>query len=497
MSKQLPKIVASTILAALPLTCFALPIDWHGTFGVDTTILNDYRRVSTTSVGGGVDSQEVASSGKSSLSWQSYVFKLAPSIVINDAATFYSEMTTGYAYGGFLGDSTRTSYKSDSSNNNQNSGQLYIHNQAAGETINLKKAYLELSSDTATYVIGRHTYNWALGAIYNGGQGSWDRHAYSRDGITMKLKINNFHVHPFWSKTSNGGNGTPTSTLNDTSTAKEMGVALLYDNPEKDIAFGMLYGKKSSSANNAFYKTAITQGAATTTTPIGEAEVTVTDIYFKKIFGKFDLAAEVPLFSGDLGNLMNTGNKTTFSAKALLLQSNFRSSDNWTIGLDAGQVSGQDGSLTKFSAVYLNPNYQVSNILFRYNLNAPADVNQSIYDGSVTNARYLKARSSYKSEKWIFDTSVLYAKAVDYAKAGEKFYNHTKYKMSTGVATVAQSDDLGTEIDFNSTYQWNNELSVGTNLGYLITGDYFGFTNAVANPTKNSLLIQLNTAIKF
>jgi len=209
------------------------------------------------------------------------------------------------------------------------------------------------------------------------------------------------------------------------------------------------------------------------------------------------MAAEVPLLSGDLGNLMNTGTKTTFSAKALLLQTNYKSSDNWTLGVDAGQVSGQDGSTTKFSALYLSPNFQVSNILFKYNLNAPKDSSQSLYDASMTNVRYVKARSTYKSEKWTFDTSVLYAKAVDYAKVGEKFYNHTKYKMSTGVATVAQSDDLGTELDFNSTYQWNNELSVGTNLGYLITGDYFAFTNGVANPTKNSLLIQLNTAIKF
>jgi len=207
MSKQLPKILASTVLAALPLTSFALPIDWHGAFGVDTTILNDYRRVSTTgAVAPSNDSQEVASSGKSALSWQSYVFKLAPSIIINDAATFYGEMTTGYAYGGFLGDSPQTS-----ATDTKNSGQLYIHNEAAGQTFNLKKAYLELNSDTATYVIGRHAYSWGLGAIYHGGtdhlkkeSSPWDRHSYTRDGITMKLKINNFHVSPYWSKTSNG-----------------------------------------------------------------------------------------------------------------------------------------------------------------------------------------------------------------------------------------------------------------------------------------------------
>ena len=64
---------------------------------------------------------------------------------------------------------------------------------------------------------------------------------------------------------------------------------------------------------------------------------------------------------------------------------------------------------------------------------------------------------------------------------------------------TTQSDDLGTEIDMNATYKWNNEISIGAGLGYLITGDYFSYTNDanVKNEAKSSLLLQVNTSVTF
>jgi hypothetical protein len=485
MSKQIQKIMATSVLALFPLVSQALPIDWHGSFGVDTTLINDFRRIkSKTAVAATDASQEVAlaAGNKANASWQSYILKLSPTMVINDAATFFGELTTGYANGGFLGDSAQTN------SGTTNAGALYPQNQAAGQAINLKKAYLEIYSDTATYVLGRHTYNWGLGAIYNDGKDTWNRHAYSRDGITMKLKVGNFHLSPFWSKVSNISGVAPTTTpgFTDPSNAKEIGTGLLYDNPERDISFGMLYGKKSTEANNAFY------GAA--------SELTVTDLYFKKIFGKFDLTVEAPLMSGDLGNVSGyaPGTKMSYSAKAFILQSNYKMSDAWTIGLDAGQVSGQGDDTGKFSALYLNPNYQVANLLFRYNLSAVSDGAQSIYDSYLTNARYFKLRSTYNSEKWTFDYALIMATAMEVAEAGKNAYNHTKFKTITNSNTT-QSNSLGTEVDVNARYQWNKEISIGSSLGYLITGDYFAYTNDATKPNEaqSSYVLQLNAAVSF
>ena len=486
MTMPLNKIMAIALLAVVPATSFALPIDWHGAFGVDSTLISNYRRIKATTDQTSTDpgSQEVAlgAGAKGSANWLSYVFKLSPTMIINDAATFKAELTTGYANGGMLGDSSQTDAK------DTNGIPLYYHNQAKGSAVNIKKAYLELYSDTATYLIGRHTYQWGMGAIYNDGSNAWDRHASSRDGVTMKLKVGNFHVHPFWSKVANTGLTTATD-------AKEYGVGLLYDNAERDIAFGIMYGIKSSNGSN----TTITSTIQTPTQAVGATSVKVTDIYLRKTWDKFDISVEVPLMFGDLGKTTAGGPNVSYSTKAILAQTNYRPSDSWTVGLDGGHVNGHDGSSSKFGALYLNPNYQVANLLYRYNTNAigPNGTDGSVYDSYITNSMYLKLRSSYNADKWIFDTAIIYAKALEVASAGQSSYNHTKNKLF--VANTTQSDDLGTEIDLNATYKWNNEISLGAGLGYLITGDYFGYTNSttVKNETKNSMLLQVNTSVTF
>ena len=490
MSKQLQKLLATIVLAFLPVASYALPIDWHGSFGVDSTLLSDYRRISAKDTNSsGLGTQEVSlDTGKNtSAAWQSYIFRLAPTMVINDAATFFGELSTGYANGGFLGDSAQTDKAA------ANGAPLFYHNQAAGSNLAVKKAYLELYSDTATYMIGRHTYEWALGAIYNDGNDVWDRHASSRDGITMKLKIGNFHVSPYWSKVSGEG-------YTDSTNAKEYGAALLYDNQERDIAFGLLYGKKTNSTSNTIYKTAMNDPATPPTlTLIGENNITVTDLYLKKIFGKFDMAVEVPLMSGNLGATLPTSSTTTYSAKAFVLQTNYKYTDSWTFGFDGGQVSGHDGSTSKFSALYLNPNYQVANVLFRYNIAALGGglSGASVYDSYITNARYFKIRSTYNSEKWTFDSALIHATALEVASPGLPAYNHVTNRIFTPILT--QANNLGTEIDLNAKYHWNKEISIGSGLGYLFTGDYFAFTNDVSKPntTKNSLLLQINTSVSF
>ena len=483
MTMSLNRFMAIALLAVVPATSFALPIDWHGAFGVDSTLISGYRRVKATAVQTNNDgSQEVGldAGGKDSANWLSYVFKLSPTMIINDAATFKAELTTGYANGGMLGDSSQT----DSANTNKIP--LYYHNQANGSNVNIKKAYLELYSDTATYVVGRHTYNWALGGIYNDGANAWDRHASSRDGITMKLKVGNFHVHPFWSKVANTGLTTATDV-------KEYGVGLLYDNPERDIVFGIMYGIKASNGSN----TTITSNTQTANFNVGETDVKITDLYLKKTWDKFDVAIEVPLMDGELGRSVAGGPIVSYSSKAILAQTNYRLNDSWTFGVDGGHVNGHDGSSSKFGALYLNPNYQVANLLYRYNIGAIGNNGANVYDSYITNSMYIKLRSSYSTEKWTFDTAVIYAKALETATAGQAAYNHAKNKIFTAVTT--QSDDLGTEIDMNATYKWNNEISIGAGLGYLITGDYFGYTNdtTVTNEAKSSLLLQINTAVTF
>ena len=121
---------------------------------------------------------------------------------------------------------------------------------------------------------------------------------------------------------------------------------------------------------------------------------------------------------------------------------------------------------------------------------------QNLHDSYITNALYWKIYANWKFEKWDFDLAFIAATAQDTATAGATAFNH-----STGVAFTAignQADDLGQEIDLGFTYHWNEEITVGGTFGYLLTGDYWAYTNTGSNNTaENSYAAQLRTAISF
>ena len=168
MGKYLKTLIALTLIT--PITVWSLPIDWHGAFGVDSTLIDNYRRIEAVSDNSGTaGTQEVplAPGAHANASWQSYVFRLNPVIIVNDSASLKGEISSGYNRGGTLGeDSTRND--PNSANNFGNS--LYYYNQSTGNnSLVMNKFYMELYSDTATYQIGRHSFHWGLGALMNAG----------------------------------------------------------------------------------------------------------------------------------------------------------------------------------------------------------------------------------------------------------------------------------------------------------------------------------------
>ncbi len=480
----------------------ALPIDWHGVLGFDTTSIDSYRRLDKKSDdsnfmnannGGTQELPLGGSGGKDSANWQSYVFRIEPHIIINDSATIKSEWTTGYGRGGRLGDATAQSNEPGFGN----ALYPYAFNDGS-DAIVLNKLYAELYSDTATYVLGRHSAHYGLGVVYNSGEDAWDRFSFVRDGITAKIKLSNFNIEPFWARVNSKG------SLTKATRVKEIGVSLVYDSIERDMSFGLLYAKKKSSAANNEYQqnisgTFVNPDTGTYTgSSLGKTDVKIIDVFFKKSFGMLDFGIEVPILSGTVGSVFGTDTK--YKAKAIIAESKIKASNSWTFGINAGQVSGDDGNSTSFDAMYLNPNYQIANLLFRYNLRAVSSqdgtTSSNVYDSHIHNTMYAKAFASYTLEKWQWDLGVIWAKADQTAQLGKTSYNHTTNKTFT--ANANQEDDLGTEIDLNFKYLWNSEISVGGGVGYLFTGDYYGFNNTSSpNKVKNSYVLQLNTAIHF
>ncbi len=473
-----------TTLFALSTQAFALPIDWHGVLGFDTTIVDGYRKVeSTVDNSGAAGSQEVSlpTGGTQNANWQNYVFRLMPNIVVNDSASIKAEFSNGYGRGGFIGNDSTQSQKAGASN------QLYPFNFSdGGDALTVNQLYAELYSDTATYVIGRHSQHFGLGAVVNSGEDIWDRFFYLRDGLTIKVKLGNFKIEPYWTRVATG------NSLSKGTRIKDYGVSLIYDSVERDLAFGILYNKKQTTANSTDYTSDVTGTSQT----LANGDVKLTDIYIKKSFGNFDIGLEVPILSGEMGNLFGSG-VTKYKANAYILESHYKTSGSWSFSFLAGMVSGDDGTDNSYDAMYLNPNYQVANLLFRYNMQAVGNSSTySIYDSYINNATYIKLGSTYQSEKWKWDIAGIWAKADQTAQAGTTSYNHLTNK--TFSANYSQKDDLGLEIDTGFEYKWNSEVTVGANVGYLFTGDYFAYTNtATENAVDNSYVLQLRTSINF
>ena len=497
-----------------PTLAWAVPIDWHGTFGVDTTLINNYTRLKQSGNGGddpypgdqGNHKIPLTEGQNTTASWQSYLFKLTPIIIINDSATIKGELSSGYARGGFLGDGMSQSQTPGMGNT------LYPYNfPDSDNALVLNKFFVELYSDTATYKIGRHDSHFALGSIVNSGGNNWDRFSSVRDGITLDVKLGNFFISPYWAQISSS------DSLTGATNITEYGIQLNYKNNARDVSFGFLYNTKTNADFHSLMKSGIHNSNICYDNddstipcndenavrkedplhPIKGADITITDLFFQKKLQDFQIALEIPLINGSLGPLFgdDRGN-TNYNAKAIIFESSYQFNPKWSLLFNAGHVTGDDGS-GQFAAMYLHPNYHVANLLFRYNLFAVSNNERNIYDSYLTNTRYLKLAGEYTAPKWTWNWAIIKAWALTTAKKQQSAFNHLTNKRF--VAQLDQSDDLGLEFDINFQYKWNSAININGSLGYLFTGDYWKFTNNPKNEntTKNSYTLQLQTAINF
>lgn len=439
------KLKLATILTfILPSISFAIPIDWQGSLGFDSTIISEFNNS-----GNSPDENEA--------SFQTYLFRLSPSAIVNDSATINAEFTTGYGRGGRLGDDSTVS------NDGSNMDGLYFHHAPTStNSLVVNHLYAEIFGTTATYLIGRHPYNWALGAIFNDGKSNWSRHTSIRDGITMKINLGNFKIEPFISKRYSA------SGIGSNSKMEEYGASLEYQNLESNLSLGIYYAKIQNNSDS-------NQPENSNGNPLGKSDIKVTDFYIEKSFKDTTLSLEVPIISGTIGDAYDNGTDVTYSTQGFVLEGFHKVSDKVEVNLFMGHLQGdKDPGSKEFNTLYLNPNYQIANILFRYNVAAFNDSNKNVFDSYMSNSLYGKLEGAYLDDKSTWKLGLIYAKANE--------------------VQANQSDDLGMELDLNYTYQWNDEMAFHLNSGYLLSGEFF---KAGDNEAKNSYIINFGTNLSF
>ena len=462
------RLISSLFISTLSInSALALPIDWTGTFGVDTHMLNNTCRTND-DVTARTPEGTMGIEGDCDANFQTYIFKLNPQIIVNDGVTLKGEFSSGYIRGGFAGD--------NSANNRDGSGNnsYFFTTPAQNSALNVNQMYMELYADTALVKIGRMSKHYGLGITFDNGSDPWDRFFTMYDGIEAEMKIGNFSLVPYYAKISSKSdtNGDKEAPAGDYD-VRELGLTAKYDNKNRDLVVSVLYAKRSSEPKNTLYNA---DDGTTVDNKRGKTEVTVIEPYISKKWNKFKVAAEASLQTGDYGDVYQDGEgKSKIAANAYVLEAKYELNPKWDVGAIIGQADGDDGSSGKFEAAYLHPNYQIADLMFRYNYAAFTQGGRSIFDSSITNARFYKINGNYKTDKWVWKGALIMAKAMETAEAGKRAYHHEEsYSFSS---TKKQSDDLGFEIDFGFDYKWNPNVTISGYYGYWKVGDYYAFSN--------------------
>ncbi len=422
----------------------AVPADWKGSLAFDTNIINDVRRTNDDCTV--ADGSQCISPEENNARFQTMVLRLNPNIIVNDGVTIRSELSTGTIRNSYLGESTEVE-GSDGS----------YYTQSTNSNLNINQIYAEIYADTALFRVGRFAKHFGLGAVVNRGDKSFDRFYSGYEGVEAELKLGNFHLVPMWAKlhTSDNPNGRYD--------AYESSIAATYDNPNNNLIFGVYYSQKDVETNDKLYSA-------------GSASVNLIDIYFSKSWEQFSFQLEIPMLSGEVNDLYGTSN-ASFDANAYILETNYQLNSKWKLGINGGMIKGDDGTTNSFEGMYLNPNYKIAELLFKYNYYGFMDAtNYNIFAASMTNATYAQFFVNYSSDEWTWKMSFMWAKANEVASTGNAFFNHDN-KKHVANANADQSDDLGYEFDIAFDYQWNPNVVFTGFFGYHKVGDYYAFTN--------------------
>lgn len=456
--------LALTLMIIFTSSVYAVPADWKGSLSYDTNLIQDFRRTG--------DSCDASQNGEcikeeeDNARFQSLTLKLSPEIIVNDGVTIFSELSTG---------SVRTTNLGSSTTADKNGGGSY-YAQTTSSSLNVNQLYAELYADTALYRVGRFAKHYGLGAVLNRGGEATDRFFSGYEGIEMNLKLGSFYLTPMYAKIyspnqATTGDGNPNGRYD----AYETNIIAGYDNPNQALKFGVLYSVREVETQSQLYAAGESQN------------VTLIDVFISKTWERLKVGLEVPMVSGKIGNAYGTGD-ADFDSNAYIFESEYELSSKWKVGINAGYTKGDDGSTDSFEGFYLHPNYQIAEVMFRYNYHGFNDANAyNIYRSSIVNSTYAQFFAHYTSGEWTWRMALLWAKANEVAQDGDAFYNHDKGVLVNS-ANGDQSDELGYEADLAFDYQWNPSVKFTGFLGYHSVGEYYEFSGDGSDLDLNNVM---------
>lgn len=465
----------------------AVQLDWSGQFWFDNHWLNNYQ-LSRARPGYDADPTFINSggpyvpgAGEKNVVWYSAFLRLRPKLVVNDSLFIKSDWFVGSPIYGFFG----RGYPSSGDERFNFTG-----SQKDSFIIGAQRVWANLITDFGTFEIGRAPIQWGLGAIWNAGDELFQRYQSTGDMIRLTTKFGNFSIQPAIVKVAVGNNvagalGPNGDVIQGNDDVTDYDLAVKYDNSEEEFELGMMWTRRTG---NTAQRTIFFNPQQLGSTRIN---FNIFDFYSRKKWGRFWLGGELPLFNGSIGSIDGV-NEFDYKTFAAVFEGGY-TSDMWDVGLKFGHVPGQppsDTGDTRFRPVYLNKNYDLGLLMFNYNLqglsgrsglinNNPDTVGatnlNSPYDASVVNANYIALSPELKLDKWTLKSTFVVAFAPDVAQAGRRFYNYERRQLFNAVDN--QSSFLGWEMDYGVAFRWDENTTLGWDIGLWFPGSYYQFTN--------------------
>lgn len=492
----------------------ALTLDWSGYFRADHNFIHDYRMDKRPPAFASTDTGEfVPSEGASNTTYTTMFMKLKPKILVNDNIIVNSEWNLGDPTNGFFG------------RNVPREDRNYALSTGKGSMdMSVARLWLDVHSDFGTVQVGRAPMNWGLGVIFNAGDDPFDRYQSTSDTIRLVSKFGYLSLMPLYAKNATGRNTAGSrnpltgAIMEGDDDVTDYGIGLRYDNPEEDIDAGFLFYKRNASDQQTDYYYPST--GSTYAVGANGMNLKLFDFYAKKSWQRFEIGAEIPIFTGEIGDVNGVNARNLYKATAIAVEAALKY-DTWRHTLKFGTTPGQGPAPTgghgnSFSALQFHRSYKLGQILFNYNLqnfgrtnpdavpNATPNTDNSNYpytvspyDAGIVNAKYVMLSSEKHWEQWGMNFGLVWAQANQTAQAGKDAFNHRTRQWFTSVAT--QSANMGIEADFGVRYNWDDNISFGTDIGMLFPGDYFKYVNSTTrqSPANTVSAISFSAATVF
>lgn len=519
---RLNKILIAYLALFVAPAAHALTLDWAGHFRADHNFVHDYQMDKSAPgySNSGDTGEYIQGQGKKTTTFSSMFMRLKPRVLVNDNVIVRSEWNVGDPVAGFFG---RGIPREDRNNP--------LSTQKDSMDLTVSRLWLDVHTDFGTLQAGRAPMQWGLGVIFNAGDGPFDRYQSTSDTIRLISKFGYLSLMPLYAKNAMGQNLAGArnpltgNILTGSDDVTDYGLALKYENTEEDVEAGILYYKRNANdvQTNYYYPA----GQATYNGGANGMNLKLINLYGKKSWRRVDLGAEIPIFSGAIGDMNGVGSRNAYKATAIAVEAGLNY-DTWKhklkLGTAPGQNPTQSGAANRgktFSAMQFHRAYKLGQILFNYNLGnfgaanpdavpsstaatatSPAGTSTSTtavspYDVGITNTKYVMLSSEKRWEQWGLNFGVVWAKANESAVAGKDAFNHRTKQWFTSVAN--QGTNLGIEVDFGTRYNWDDNISFGADLGMLFPGDYYKFVNRAGreSPANTVTALSFSAATVF